>query len=82
MNWFTGILVYVIIWWLVFFMSLPIGVRPPHEEGKMAEEGHDRGAPTRPRLGIKVLASSIIGGLLWGLVYWVIEGDIITLRGT
>ena len=80
MNLFSGILVYVIIWWLVFFMSLPIGVRPPHEEGKKAKEGHEPGAPTRPLLGIKVLASSAVAGLLWGLLYWVMEADIITLR--
>ncbi len=82
MNWYSGILVYIILWWLVFFMSLPIGVHSPHEEGQLVETGHERGAPTRPRVGIKVIASSIVAGLLWGLVYWVIEGDIITLRGT
>lgn len=81
MNWFSGILVYVIIWWLVFFMSLPFGVRPPHEEGATAEAGHEPGAPTRTLLGLKLIAATLIAGALWGIVYWVIEYDIVTLRG-
>jgi predicted secreted protein len=81
MNWFSGVLVYVVIWWLVFFMSLPFGVHPPHEVGSEAEPGQDPGAPVRHHLGLKVLASTLISAVLWGVVYWIIEFDIVTLRG-
>jgi len=27
-TWVTGLLVYVILWWLVLFITLPFGVRP------------------------------------------------------
>ncbi len=81
MNWFSGIVVFIIIWWLVFFMSLPLGVRSQREEGIALEDGNDPGAPARPHLGLKVLASSIIAAVLWGCVYWVIRSDIITFRG-
>ncbi len=80
MTWTSGIVVYVIIWWLVFFMALPIGVKPPHEVGETAESGHEGGAPTRPHLGKKVLAATVIAALFWGVAYWVIEYDIITIR--
>ena len=80
MSWTSGIVVYVIIWWLVFFMSLPIGVRPPHEMGEVAEPGHDAGAPVRPYLLIKVAASTLIAAALWGVAYWMITANIISIR--
>ncbi|WP_282608201.1 DUF1467 family protein [Pelagibius sp. Alg239-R121] len=69
MNWFTGILVYVIVWWVVLFMVLPWGVR--REENP--EEGHEAGAPVNPMLGRKVLITSGIAAVIWGAVYVAIE---------
>ena len=80
MSWISGVVVYVILWWLIFFMSLPFGVRPPHEVGQQAESGHERGAPVRPHLLWKVLAATVIAGLLWGVAYWVISSDMLTFR--
>ena len=28
MNWFTGIVLYVLIWWTVLFAVLPLGTQP------------------------------------------------------
>ena len=28
MNWFTGVVLYALIWWTVLFAVLPIGTRP------------------------------------------------------
>ena len=80
MNVFSGIVVYVILWWLVFFMSLPIGVRPPHEVGETAERGHEAGAPVKPRLWIKAAAATLIAGALWGLAYWMVSAELISFR--
>ena len=80
MTWTSGIVGYVMTWWLVFFMALPIGVKPPHEEGEKAEIGHEAGAPVRPHLFKKVLAATLISGLITGLIYWVIVSDIASFR--
>jgi predicted secreted protein len=72
--------VYVMTWWLVFFMALPIGVKPPHEVGSEAEAGHEAGAPVRPLLLKKVLAATIISGLITALIHWVIVSDVISFR--
>jgi predicted secreted protein len=76
MNWFTGIMVYVIVWWLVFFTTLPFGVRLPDN----VEPGHDVGAPEKPRLWMKALISSVIAGVLFGIIYYVIDADLISFR--
>lgn len=76
MNWFTGIMVYVILWWLVFFTMLPIGARPPEH----VEAGHDAGAPEKPRIWMKALAASLIAAVLFAITYYVIEADLISFR--
>jgi len=76
----SGIVVYVISWWLVFFMTLPIGVRPPHEAGEQVESGNEPGAPVAPKLWVKALAATIIAAVIWGIIYWVIEADIVSFR--
>lgn len=76
MNWFTGMMVYVILWWLVFFTALPFGARPPEK----VETGHDVGAPEQPRLWMKAMITSLIAGVLFAIVYYVIEADLISFR--
>jgi predicted secreted protein len=81
MGWTSGIVVYVIAWWLVFFMMLPIGVRPPHEAGEELETGQEPGAPVNPMLWRKALAATVIAAALWGLIYWAIVSDLVSFRG-
>jgi predicted secreted protein len=47
---------FVIIWWLVFFLTLPIGI----EREKEVIKGNDPGAPKNPMLKIKILITSVI----------------------
>jgi predicted secreted protein len=76
MNWMSGIVVYVVVWWLVMFCVLPIGVTPAGE----AHLGHDAGAPANPRLGFKVLLTTGITTVLFGIIYWIIVSDWISFR--
>ena len=76
MNWFSGILVYIVIWWLVLFMVLPFGVKRTEN----VEAGHDSGAPQQAHMWKKVLATSIISGILWGVAWFVITSGMIEVR--
>jgi len=80
MGWISGIVVYIILWWLVFFMCLPIGVRPPHEVGEQAEDGHEPGAPVRTYLPVKLLAATLIAAALWGIARWLIDSHLLSIR--
>ncbi len=77
MTWFTGILVYVMIWWLLLFMVLPWGVK----RNEAPEPGHDGGAPVNPMMWRKVLITTLIAAVLWGVAYWLIDSELLTLRG-
>lgn len=76
MNWFTGIMVYVILWWLIWFTLLPIGARAP----EIVEKGHADSAPANPRLWLKAGAATVISGILFAGVYYAIASDWISFR--
>ena len=76
MTWFTGAMVYVIIWWVVLFTVLPWGVRAPDEP----EPGHVPSAPVKPRLLLKFAITTGIASVLFVIVYFVIDSDLISFR--
>ena len=76
MNWFTGVMTYVIIWWVVLFTILPWGNRPPEQP----EEGHATSAPAKPRMWIKVGVTTLVATMVFLMVAWLIESDLISLR--
>ena len=80
MGWFSGFVVYVILWWIVFFMALPWGVKAPHEVGEEVGEGHAPSAPVHPRLWLKTAVVTVISAILWGVVYYVTVSDLISFR--
>jgi predicted secreted protein len=78
MTWFTGTMVYLILWWLVFFAVLPFGVRVPDQ----VEEGHATSAPARPRLWLKAGITTLIAAVLWAGAYWLISSDLLSFYGS
>lgn len=72
MNWPLGIALYFTIWWVVLFAILPFGVRSQHEDGEMPE-GTDPGAPVAPRMGIKMLWTTVVSAIVWAAALYVIS---------
>ena len=76
MDFVSGLVVYILLWWWVFLMSLPFGVRPAAE----IEQGHATSAPAKPMLWRKMAASTMIAGGLFVLVYLVIDSGVISFQ--
>ncbi|WP_421709846.1 DUF1467 family protein [Algihabitans sp.] len=76
MSWFTGIIVFVIVWWVVIFMVLPWGARPPEQP----ETGHAPSAPENPRLLRKVLITTGLSAVVWLMIYAAVESDLVSFR--
>jgi len=76
MNWFTGILVYAMVWVVVLLTVLPFGVRPPDAP----KEGHEPGAPERPLLLRKFLVTTVLAAVIWAGIYVVIDQGWISFR--
>lgn len=78
MHWFTAFMLYVIIWWLALFAVLPLGVRTIDAAGDVP--GGWRGVPAQPLLARKVLATTLVAGLIWGCCMAVIQSDWLSFR--
>ena len=76
MTWLTGVMVYVVIWWMVLLMVLPWGVKVPENP----EPGHATSAPQNPMMWRKALITTLISAVLWGIAYWLIESEWLSLR--
>ena len=76
MSWLSGVVVFVIVWWLVFFMTLPVGVRRARE----VERGNDPGAPEGAKLGLKAAVTTAIAGVLTLLAFLLIDSEWLTFR--
>ena len=53
----TQIGIFVIVWWVVLFATLPLWIQRPSEEEEL-EPGIDPGAPQNPNLGQKFLLTT------------------------
>ena len=78
MNWFTAIVTYLTLWWIVLFCVLPIGVRSQAEMGDIVE-GTDPGAPAFPNMKKKLLWTTLITAVVWGLLTLIIMSGWISL---
>lgn len=78
MTWFTGIIVYLLVWWTALFAVLPIGTRPDPEGDP--EAGGWRGVPQRPLLLRKLLGTTVLAGVIWLGIYGLVESDWISFR--
>jgi predicted secreted protein len=53
---FTYFLLFVLIWWIIFFVSLPIKINIPSHQ----EKGHASSAPKNTYVGFKFLLTTAI----------------------
>jgi predicted secreted protein len=75
-NWATGLMVYLVIWWTILFAVLPIGVRRVENPGR----GQDHGAPEVPLLLRKAIITSLVAAALWLAFYFLHQADIFDFR--
>ena len=76
MNIFSAIVVYVCIWWIVLFCTLPFGIK---NIGK-PKKGEMPGAPVDPGLKRKAMIASIIAVVLWAVAFAVIHSNLISFH--
>ena len=72
----SGVVVYILLWWWVLFMVLPFGAKAPEQ----IETGHASSAPERPRMMLKLAATTAISAGLFVVVYLVISSGIFSFR--
>ena len=62
---------------MTLFAILPLGTRPVAEPD---EKSGWRGAPEKPRMGRKVLITTLVALVVWGACEAVIQSDVLSFR--
>ena len=73
MDWFTGIVAYILIWWTALFAVLPWGSRL----SRHPVPGQAHSAPDVPRLKQKFIITTILSAIIWLGIFLLIQADII-----
>lgn len=73
MTIFTGIISYIMIYWLALFAVLPFGNKPVDDP----ELGNATGAPANPHMKEKFIATAIVSAVIWLIVFLLIKFDVI-----
>ena len=77
----TGsIIVYVMIWWIIFFSVLPVGIQSNKEKFREKIEGADPGAPKNPKIGKKFFITTLITSIIFIVIYYLVEFNLLNLR--
>ena len=77
MNWFSGLVLFVVIWWTALFAVLPLGTNPVQRPDDVSGW---RGAPERPRLLMKVCITTVLTAVIWCAAVAVIRSDYLGFR--
>ena len=77
----TGsIIVYVMIWWIIFFSVLPVGIRSNKEVFQERIEGMDPGAPKNPNIAKKFFITTLITTIIFSVIYYLVDIEFLNLR--
>jgi predicted secreted protein len=77
---FLSIATYLILWWLAFFVVLPIGAQSAHEAGEIVRHGNEPGAPKAHRLAFKAGIAAVLAAVVWAVGAWAFLSGAISLR--
>lgn len=75
----SGIVLYVVIWSMVFFVALPIRVKTQGDLSDIVPGTH-AGAPEHHHLKKKALWTTLVAAIIWGVSAYFILSEIITVE--
>jgi len=76
----TALAIFFLIWWVVLFAVLPWGVRSQHEGNDIAP-GTDPGAPSKARIGWKLVWTTVVAAAIYAVCFIVYEEHSMTVDG-
>jgi predicted secreted protein len=68
------------IWWIIFFSVLPIGIKSNKEVFKETLQGSDPGAPKNPKIARKFLITTLITSIFFIMIYYIVDLGFFNLR--
>ncbi|WP_221932673.1 DUF1467 family protein [Ferrovibrio terrae] len=81
MTWYNNLVAFMMIYMVILFCVLPIGVKTADEAGEEKLPGQADSAPSNPRLGFKFLLCFGISSVIFGIYYVVGTYDLLNVPG-
>ncbi|MGH1331017.1 MAG: DUF1467 family protein [Paracoccaceae bacterium] len=75
----SAIVLYAVTWFMVMFVTLPLGLRTQGDVGEKVAGTHD-GAPANFRLKRTIIIVSIVSFVIWIALVLVISSGLISVR--
>ena len=75
----SGIVLYAVIWFMTFFVVLPIRLQTQGDVGEVVPGTH-AGAPEHHHLKKKAIITTIAAAVIWGIIATIIITGAITVR--
>lgn len=72
----SGTVVYILIWWTVIFMTLPLKIKR-NDDGVA---GVDSGAPNKANIKFKAKLTTFISAVLWIIYYMLVKYEVFTIE--
>lgn len=69
MGWFTGVVVFVMVWWTMIFCVLPFGLKCD-----------ETGKPENLNIKKKIIVTSLLSAGLWVIIYLLVDSNLISFR--
>ena len=69
--------IYIIVWWVVLFTVLPLGMNQGAQE--RPTDGGDWGAPARPDLKRKFITTTWVAAIVWLVLVLALQYQLIPL---
>jgi len=76
----TALAIFFLIWWVVLFAVLPWGIKSQHE-GEDIAPGTDPGAPSKARIGWKLVWTTVMAVAIYGVGSVVYAEQWVTVDG-
>ncbi|WP_394694689.1 DUF1467 family protein [Hyphobacterium sp.] len=79
MDFVTGLVVYLIVWWIALFAVLPFGITGQAESGEIID-GTEAGAPVAANFKSKAWITTVTAAIIWLVLFVVLEFQLISLN--
>ncbi len=75
----SGIVLYLVFWFMTFLVALPIRIQTQGEAGEIVPGTHD-GSPQKHHLKKKAVITTIVAFVFWAIAAYIIITGTITVR--
>lgn len=76
---FSAFVVFSFVWFITLLVVLPLRMKTQGEMGKVIP-GTPSSAPADPQIRKKMIITTIVATIVWGIIAWIITSGVVTVE--